>query len=127
MAKKSTSKKKKSILIIEDETALAHALALKFEAEGFETTVVHNGREGLKAAKSGTFSVILLDLIMPELDGFTFLEELSPKKKKLSVVVLSNLGQEEDRKRATELGADDYFVKSGTPITEIIKRVKKLA
>ncbi len=65
--------------------------------------------------------MILLDLIMPEMDGFTFLQNL---KKKTPVIVLSNLGQDEDRARAKELGAKDYMVKSNTPITEIVKVVK---
>ena len=58
---------------------------------------------------------------MPEMDGFTFLEQL---KKKTPVIVLSNLGQSEDRERAKKLGAKDYLVKSNTPITDIVKVVK---
>ncbi len=65
--------------------------------------------------------MILLDLIMPQMDGFTFMEQL---KKKTPVIILSNLGQDEDKERAKQLGAVDYFVKSNTPITEIIKKVK---
>lgn len=65
--------------------------------------------------------MILLDLIMPHMDGFAFMEQL---KKKSPVIVLSNLGQDEDKERAKKLGAKDYFVKSNTPITEIIKKVK---
>ncbi|OGJ59147.1 hypothetical protein A2881_02640 [Candidatus Peribacteria bacterium RIFCSPHIGHO2_01_FULL_55_13] len=111
----------KHVLIIEDEHALSHALELKFTHEGFICTVANNGAEGLKEANTGKFAVILLDLIMPEMDGFTFLEQL---KKKTPVIVLSNLGQGEDRERAKKLGAKDYLVKSNTPITDIVKVVK---
>jgi DNA-binding response OmpR family regulator len=111
----------KRILIIEDERPLSHALELKFTHEGFDCTVANNGAEGLKEANTGKFAMILLDLIMPEMDGFTFLQNL---KKKTPVIVLSNLGQDEDRARAKELGAKDYMVKSNTPITEIVKVVK---
>jgi CheY-like chemotaxis protein len=65
--------------------------------------------------------MILLDLIMPQIDGFTFMEQL---KKKSPIIILSNLGQEEDKERAKQLGAVDYFVKSNTPIVEIIKKVQ---
>lgn len=109
------------ILIVEDEHPLSHALELKFTHEGFACTVANNGVEGLKEANTGKYAVILLDLIMPEMDGFTFLEQL---KKKTPVIVLSNLGQNEDRERAKTLGAKDYLVKSNTPITEIVKIVK---
>jgi DNA-binding response OmpR family regulator len=111
----------KRILIIEDERPLSHALELKFTHEGFACTVANNGAEGLKEANTGKYAMILLDLIMPEMDGFTFLQNL---KKKTPVIVLSNLGQDEDRARAKELGAKEYMVKSNTPITEIVKMVK---
>jgi DNA-binding response OmpR family regulator len=124
--KKSTTveevkKSAKHVLIIEDEHPLSHALELKFTHEGFICTVANNGAEGLKEASTGKYDVILLDLIMPEMDGFTFLEQL---KKKTPVIVLSNLGQTEDRDRAKALGAKNYLVKSNTPISEIVKIVK---
>tara|TARA_Y100000310_G_C20502776_1_gene724853 strand:- start:173 stop:388 length:216 start_codon:yes stop_codon:yes gene_type:complete len=68
--------------------------------------------------------MILLDLIMPQMDGFTFMEEMKAKKAKGKIIVLSNLGQDEDRARSKELGAVGYFVKANTPITDIIKEVK---
>lgn len=125
MAKKATDKKPtkggKKILIVEDERPLAHALELKFTHEGYDVTIATDGEEGLKVANASKFDMILLDLIMPQMDGFTFMEQL---KKKSPVIVLSNLGQDEDRERAESLGAIDYFVKSNTPITDIIKKVQ---
>lgn len=101
-------------------------MELKFSHEGFETHVCANGLEGLKEAQTGKYAIILLDLIMPQMDGFAFLQELKDKKIKTPVIVLSNLGQDEDKTRAMELGAVGYFVKSNTPITEIITQVKKV-
>lgn len=123
-AEAKSAPKGKQILIVEDERPLAHALELKFNHEGFSTTIATDGVEALKQAKSGGFSLILLDLIMPRMDGFTFLEELKNENVKVPTIVLSNLGQDEDKARAKELGALEYYVKSNTPITEIVKKVK---
>ena len=119
--KKTPAKKGKKILIVEDERPLAHALELKFSHEGYDVTIATDGAEGLKMANAEKFNMILLALIMPEMDGFTLMEQL---KKKTPIIILSNLGQEEDKERAKKLGAVDYFVKSNTPIVEIIKKVK---
>lgn len=121
ISEKAPKKTGKKVLIVEDERPLAHALELKFSHEGYETVIATDGAEALKIANATKFSAILLDLIMPNLDGFTFMEQL---KKKSPIIVLSNLGQDEDKERAKELGAIGYFVKSNTPITDIIKAVK---
>ena len=119
----SSNKSKGKILIVEDEHPLAHALELKFSQEGYEVVITPDGEDGLKTANAETFDMILLDLIMPKMDGFTFMEQM---KKKTPVIILSNLGQDEDKERAKKLGAAGYFVKSNTPITEIITAVKTL-
>lgn len=116
----------KHILIVEDERPLAHALELKFRHEGFDTHICLDGEEALKEATEGKYDVILLDLIMPRMDGFTFLQEMKNRGVKTPTVVLSNLGQDEDKTRAKDLGAAGYFVKSNTPIMEIIKQVESL-
>jgi DNA-binding response OmpR family regulator len=114
----------KKILIIEDERPLAHALALKLEHEGYTVTTAGTGDEGMKAALAGGVDLILSDLIMPGTDGFAILSALKEKGSKIPVIVLSNLGQEEDKKRALDLGAKDYRVKANTPIAEILKIVQ---
>ncbi|MDD4319075.1 MAG: response regulator [Candidatus Peribacteraceae bacterium] len=113
------------ILIVEDEKPLAHALELKMKHEGYDATVAFNGAAGQKEAVTGKYDLILLDLIMPEVDGFEVLEAMKQKKIKTPVIVLSNLGQDEDRERAKSLGASDYFIKANTPIADIVVRVKK--
>ncbi len=114
----------KKILIVEDERPLAHALELKMTHEGYAAHVSLTGTAGLKEALSGDYELILLDLIMPGLDGFSLLAEMQGKGVKTPVIVLSNLGQEEDRAKAKALGVLDYFVKANTPIADIVKRVK---
>ncbi len=123
MSDKSAAGKKK-ILIVEDEKPLAHALELKMTHEGYETKVASTGREGLDEASTGNYDLILLDLILPEIDGFTILEALKGKKLKPVIVVLSNLGQDEDRKKAEEYGVKNYLVKSNVPLADIVKVVK---
>jgi DNA-binding response OmpR family regulator len=118
------TKGKKKILIVEDERPLAHALELKMTHEGYETTVAATGEEGLKEATSGKYDLILLDLILPGVDGFTILQAMKDKKMKIVVIVLSNLGQDEDRKKAADFGAKQYLVKSNVPLSDIVKVVK---
>jgi two-component system, OmpR family, response regulator ArlR len=117
-------KGKKRILIIEDEKPLAHALELKMTHEGYETAVASTGEAGLKEAVTGKYDLILLDLILPGIDGFTILQELKVKKAKTVVIILSNLGQDEDRQKAKEYGVKDYLVKSNVPLADIVKVVK---
>jgi DNA-binding response OmpR family regulator len=117
--------KKKRILIIEDERPLAHAMELKLNHDGFETTVALNGADGLKKALTGDYHLILLDLILPEVDGFTILQELRSKKMKTPVVVLSNLAQLEDQTKAKELGAKEYLVKANVPLADIVTMVQQ--
>lgn len=115
----------KLILIVEDEKPLSHALEMKLKGQGYTTKVVTNGQDALAELKNGKVSMVLLDLIMPVMDGFGVLTEMANKKLKVPVIVLSNLGQDEDRTKAKTLGAVDYFVKSNTPIADIVTRVKK--
>jgi DNA-binding response OmpR family regulator len=114
----------KMILIVEDEKPLAHALEMKLKNEGYATKTCMNGSDALEEIKKADYALMLLDLIMPVIDGFAVLEGMQTAKVKTPVIVLSNLGQEEDRAKAKTLGAIDYFVKSNTPLAEIIKRVK---
>ena len=114
----------KRILIVEDEKPLSHALEMKLGHEGYETHVVTNGTDALAALEKDRFHMILLDLIMPVMDGFAVLSALKERKNTVPVIVLSNLGQAEDQAKTKELGAIDYFVKSNTPIADIVSRVK---
>ncbi len=120
---------KKYILIVEDEHAIAKALQLKLQHSGFDVQVVSNGKEALalcEKKKARRFDLILLDLIMPIMNGFDFLAALKSKGVDIPVIVSSNLSQDEDIKRAKALGADDYYVKSEIPISGVVEHVQKI-
>jgi len=122
---KMMAEKKKKILIAEDERPMARALELKLSHEGYDVTYAANGQEALDFLKKDKFDIILLDLMMPKVDGFGVLEEMKAKKMKIPVIILSNLSQVEDEERAKKMGAKDFFIKSNTPIANIIDYVKK--
>lgn len=115
-----------NILIVEDEKALAHALELKLTHEGFNVTLAANGQECVDVATTHSFDVILLDLIMPVLDGFQVLEQLGKLPVMPAVFVLSNLSQHEDETRVMALGAHKFFIKSNTPLSLIVEEIKKM-
>jgi DNA-binding response OmpR family regulator len=115
---------KKKILIVEDEKPMARALELKLTNAGYEVTTASDGKCGLDCLGKEDVDLILLDLIMPNLDGFGVLEALKAQGNKTPVIVLSNLSQEEDEARATALGAKGFFIKSNTPIADIVAQVK---
>ena len=114
----------KKILIVDDEKPLANALDLKLSHEGFTTKTVFNGGEAIQSLKTEKFDLVLLDLVMPLEDGFKVLEDIKSLSLKTSVIVSSNLSQEEDITRARNLGAVDYFIKSDTTLTQVVQKVK---
>lgn len=116
----------KKVLIVEDERPLSHALELKLQHEGFSTVLAQNGEECLKALDEQAFDVVLLDLVMPVLNGFQVLEQLQQKANRPAVFVLSNLSQSEDEDRVLKLGAKKYFIKSDTPLETIVNEVKQV-
>ena len=116
---------KKKILILEDEKPLAHALELKLTHEGFEVTTADNGEAGVSLLQKEKFDLVITDLILPGVDGFGVLETIQTKKLHVPVIVMTNLNQEEDKQRAHDLGAIDFFVKSNSTLSEIVEGVKK--
>ena len=114
------------ILIVEDEEILLKVLQEKLEGEKYKTALVTDGAEVVRRAKTFRPDLILLDLILPNKDGFEVLKELKsdPNLKLIPVVVLSNLGQDEEIKRALQLGAVDYLVKIQHPINEVVEKLK---
>ena len=117
----------KKILIAEDEDILLNVLKDRFEAEGWKVSVATDGEGAVKAIDKTKFDMVLLDLLMPKKDGFEVIKEVrsNPEHKTLPIIVLSNLGGDEDIKKALELGANDYFVKTQHPMSEIVEKAKK--
>lgn len=122
MAKES---KKTKILIVDDEKPLARALELKLNKEGFEAVVAGDGEEGFKKVKKDEFDLIILDLVMPKMDGFTFIEKARALKVLAPIIVLSNLSQKEDEEKVLKLGASAFYIKSDIPISQIVEKVKQ--
>lgn len=123
--KNMTTNTPKKLLIAEDERSIAKALKLKLSLSGFEVELASNGEEALALMKDKKFDLVLLDIMMPKMDGFSVMEEMKKNKNKTPVIILSNLSQEDDAKRAKELGAVDFFIKSNTPLASIIEKIKK--
>jgi CheY-like chemotaxis protein len=120
---------KKRVLIVEDERPLAHALELKLQHEGCETVVAGNGQAALDSIAADEFDVVLLDMMMPVMDGFQVLQHLQDTlgiDNMPTIFVLSNLSQREDEQRVIEAGATKYFIKSNTPLAVIVDEVKQL-
>ena len=116
----------KKILIGEDEKAIARALQLKLSNSGYEVTNAFDGQEVIDFVEKEQFDLILLDLIMPKVDGFGVMTKLKEKGNTVPVIILSNLSQAEDTEKAKELGAKDFFVKSNTPLSEIVNHVQEV-
>ncbi len=118
--------KGKKVLIVEDDALLAKVLSESFQAEKFQVLNVDNGLHVEEAVKKFSPHIILLDLILPGLDGFAVLKQLKEdsKTEKIPVVVLSNLSDVGDVKSTKALGAEEYFIKSNTAMDKIVNYVK---
>jgi DNA-binding response OmpR family regulator len=114
------------ILIIEDDKFLRELIAKKLNEEGFGVDEAVDGEEGLRKSKEGKPNLILLDLILPGIDGFEVLAKIKqdPEIKSIPVIILSNLGQKEDIEKGLKLGAFDYLVKAHFTPGEIIEKVR---
>lgn len=116
----------KKILIIEDEKASAKALEIKLQKIGYDTKTVFNGEEGLKEVENGGYDLVLLDILMPIIDGWGVLEKIKEKGIKIKVIITTNLSQPEDKKRAMEMGTSDFMVKSDSTLINIVDRIQSI-
>ena len=123
-----TQKKPIKVLIIEDEEALLSVLAHKLVREGYKVSLARDGEQGLSQVKSMRPDVILLDILMPKLDGFGVLESLNADGTipDLPVIIISNSGQPVEIDRALKLGARDYLVKAEFSPEEVVEKVRKV-
>ncbi len=117
----------KKILFVEDDDALANVYITRLQAEGLDVKRVTNGEDALVTALAYHPDLVLLDVMMPKVSGFEVLDILrnTPETTNLTVVMLTALSQEADKKRAEELGVDDYLVKSQVVIADVIARIKQ--
>jgi len=120
--------KGKKVLVAEDDTFLLKVYETKLTKAGYTVITALDGDETLAKIKETSPDLILLDLIMPKKSGFEVLETMKAEGtiQNIPIIVLSNLGQESDTKKALELGATDYFVKSNSSIEDIITSVDRV-
>lgn len=118
---------KKKILIVEDEEMLSKVLAGQFSKAGFDVETAFDGEKALKLLEKFKPELILLDIILPKINGFDVLRTIkeNPDTQNVPVIMISNLGRDEDIKQAIKLGAVDYYIKAQHPIFEIIEKVSK--
>lgn len=125
---KEVDAKQYKVLIVEDDQFLRDLMSHKISKEGFETIEAVDGEEGLKKAIEKLPHIILLDLILPGMDGFDVVQRIRQESKtsKIPVVILSNLGQKDDVEKGLKLGATDYLVKAHNTPGEIVEKVKAI-
>lgn len=117
----------KKILIIEDEEIILDLIQKKLIKEGFAVSAARDGAEGLKAMRDEKPDLILLDVVMPELDGFGVMEEMqkTPDLKSIPVIIISNSGQPVEISRAQKLGVKDWLIKTEFDPQEVVDKVVK--
>lgn len=131
-AEKSISNQKESsghkILIIEDEDVFIEMFGDKLKQEGFKVVSAKNGKWGLKEAEAGGFSCILMDMMMPAMNGYEAIKELraSEKSKETPIIILSNSALDSEVQQALALGANEYYIKTQVTPAEVTDRVKDL-
>jgi len=116
----------KTILIIEDDKFLRELIAQKLIKEGYKVSEAVDGEEGIKKVKEEKPDLVLLDLILPGIDGFEVLTKMKEDTSlgQIPVIILSNLGQKDDVEKGLKLGAIDYLIKAHFTPGEIIEKVK---
>lgn len=111
------------ILIAEDEEFIANLYKVNLEKHGVEAEVAGDGQAAIDALDRERPDLLLLDLLMPDKDGFQVLEHIMSKGYELPVVILTNLSQEIDKQKCQEMGAKDFFVKSDLSVEELWERI----
>jgi CheY-like chemotaxis protein len=117
----------KKLLIVEDEQYLADMYKMKFEHAGYSVRVAYDGKEGLALARQEAPDLILLDIVMPVMNGYRMLHELRRDEalKGIKTYILSNLGQADEIKEALDDGADGYLIKANLTPDQLLEEVRK--
>ncbi len=126
--KKKISKKYK-VLLVDDDEFLVDMYSLKFKKGGLDVDAIFSAEQALNKLRENHFDIIVMDLIMPVMDGFELLEVI--RKEKLAdnsaVIILSNQGQKSDIDRVEKLSADGYIIKASTIPSEVLEKIIKIA
>lgn len=113
----------KLLLIAEDDPFMGKMYSLALQSEGVEVRIAVDGQDAIGAMEKQKPDLLLLDLLMPNMDGFEVLKHIQKKGYTFPVIILSNLSQDIDRQKCTELGAKDYFVKNETDLQDLATKV----
>ncbi len=115
------------ILIVEDDKFLRELISQKLQKEGFDVVEAENGEDGFLKAKEEKPNLVLLDLILPGIDGFEALEKMKgdSETENIPVIIISNLGQREDIERGLKIGAVDFLVKAHHTPLEIVEKIRE--
>lgn len=119
---------KRKILLVEDDSLIVEIYTTRFKEAGFEIESALDGESAIRKLKEKKFDLVLLDIVLPNLTGFEFLEKTKDKEKfkDLKVLVLSNLGQKADIDKAEGLGVIKYLIKAHYTPSEVVEEVKKI-
>ena len=120
--------KKASVLIIEDDSYISDMYRIKLESEDFEVIITGDGMAGIKVLEKRRPDIVLLDVVMPKIDGFNVLKIIkkNPELKEIPIVLLTNLSQKENVEKGFELGADSYIIKAHFTPSEVIEKIKDI-
>lgn len=118
----------KKLLIVEDDPFLGEMYAAKFSQNGFEVELATDGKAGLDKIKKIKPDLVLLDIVLPKMDGFEILKVVKedPKLKKIPIILLTNLGQKNEVEKGLSLGADEYIIKAHFTPTAVVAKVKEI-
>lgn len=119
---------KKSILLVEDDPFLIDIYVTKLEEAGLEIDIAKDGQAALSFLEQKKPDLLILDIVLPYIDGWELLKKIRQKKqlKDLSVVILSNLGQKQEVKKGLELGVAKYLIKAYYTPTQVVQEIKKI-
>ncbi|MBU1102923.1 response regulator [Patescibacteria group bacterium] len=118
----------KKILLVEDDRFLSEMYVNKLTGSGFAVETAGDGQEALNRVKEYRPDLVLLDIVLPKMDGFEVLQSLKKddRDRNIPVILLTNLGQKEEVEKGLKLGARDYIIKAHFTPTEVVAKIKKL-
>ncbi|MDO8600530.1 MAG: response regulator [bacterium] len=116
------------ILIVDDDSLIQDMYALKLKEAGFEVFTAHEGKTAIATVAKEKPDAVLLDVILPQMDGFEILQELKTQGLLAAtrVIMLTNVGERKDVERGMELGASDYIIKANFTPSQVVEKVKKI-
>ncbi len=116
------------ILVVDDDPFILDMYVLKFKDQGFQIDTATDGQMALKKIETEKFDIVLLDVIMPKMDGFDVIKKIQEYKapRTFKILFLTNFGQKEDVEKGMELGADGYIIKAHFTPSEVVTKVKEL-